>query len=185
MIHPSDMSQDIERVLISEEQLHSRIREVGAQLSADYAGKKPIFVGVLKGVVPFFAEMAMAVQIPCQWDFMSVTSFEGGTQSTGKLTFRKDIDHDIAGRHVVILEDILDSGATLKYVRELLLKRNPASLKICTLLDKPSGRTVELEADYTCFTIPGAFVVGFGLDYDDYYRNLPYVGVLKPSVYQD
>lgn len=185
MIHPSDMSQDIERVLISEEQLHSRIREVGAQLSADYAGKKPIFVGVLKGVVPFFAEMAMAVQIPCQWDFMSVTSFEGGTQSTGKLTFRKDIDHDIAGRHVVILEDILDSGATLKYVRELLLKRNPASLKICTMLDKPSGRTVELEADYTCFTIPGAFVVGFGLDYDDYYRNLPYVGVLKPSVYQD
>lgn len=185
MIHPSDMSQDIERILISEEEIHSRIREVGAQLSADYAGKKPIFVGVLKGVVPFFAEMAMAVQIPCQWDFMSVTSFEGGTQSTGKLTFRKDIDHDIAGRHVVILEDILDSGATLKYVRELLLKRNPASLKICTLLDKPSGRTVELEADYTCFTIPGAFVVGFGLDYDDYYRNLPYVGVLKPSVYQD
>ena len=185
MIHPSDMSQDIERILISEEEIHSRIREVGAQLSADYAGKKPIFVGVLKGVVPFFAEMAMAVQIPCQWDFMSVTSFEGGTQSTGKLTFRKDIDHDIAGRHVVILEDILDSGATLKYVRELLLKRNPASLKICTLLDKPSGRTVELEADYTCFTIPGAFVVGFGLDYDDYYRNLPYVGVLKTSVYRD
>ncbi len=185
MIHPSDMSQDIERILITEEEIHSRIREVGAQLSADYVGKKPIFVGVLKGVVPFFAEMARAVQIPCQWDFMSVTSFEGGTQSTGKLTFRKDIDHDIAGRHVVILEDILDSGATLKYVRELLLKRNPASVKICAMLDKPSGRTVDIEADYTCFTIPGAFVVGFGLDYDDYYRNLPYVGVLKPSVYQD
>lgn len=185
MIHPSDMSQDIERILITEEEIHSRIREVGAQLSTDYVGKKPIFVGVLKGVVPFFAEMARAVQIPCQWDFMSVTSFEGGTQSTGKLTFRKDIDHDIAGRHVVILEDILDSGATLKYVRELLLKRNPASVKICAMLDKPSGRTVDIEADYTCFTIPGAFVVGFGLDYDDYYRNLPYVGVLKPSVYQD
>ena len=185
MIHPSDMNQDIERILITEEQLQSRIREVGARLAADYAGKKPIFVGILKGVVPFFTAMAMAVQIPCQWDFMSVTSFEGGTHSTGKLTFRKDIDHDIAGRHVVILEDILDSGATLKYVRELLLRRNPASLKICTMLDKPSGRTVELEADYTCFTIPGAFVVGYGLDYDDYYRNLPYVGVLKPSVYQD
>ena len=185
MIHPSDMSQDIERVLITEEEIHSRIREMGAQLAADYAGKKPIFVGVLKGVVPFFAEMAMAVQIPCQWDFMSVTSFEGGTQSTGKLTFRKDIDHNIEGRHVIILEDILDSGSTLKYIKELLLQRNPASLKICAMLDKPSGRTVELEADYSCFTIPGAFVVGFGLDYDDYYRNLPFVGVLKPSVYSE
>ena len=185
MIHPSDMSQDIERILITEEEIHSRIREMGAQLAADYAGKKPIFVGVLKGVVPFFAEMAMAVQIPCQWDFMSVTSFEGGTQSTGKLTFRKDIDHNIEGRHVIILEDILDSGSTLKYIKELLLQRNPASLKICAMLDKPSGRTVELEADYSCFTIPGAFVVGFGLDYDDYYRNLPFVGVLKPSVYSE
>ena len=185
MIHPYDMMQDIERILVSEEDLQKRIREVGAQLSAEYAGKKPIFVGVLKGVVPFYAAMALAVQIPCQWDFMSVTSFEGGTQSTGKLTFRKDIDHNIEGRHVIILEDILDSGATLKYIKELLLRRNPASLKICTMLDKPSGRTVELEADYSCFTIPGAFVVGFGLDYDDYYRNLPFVGVLKPSVYAD
>ena len=185
MIHPYDMMQDIERILVSEEDLHRRIREVGAQLSEEYAGKKPIFVGVLKGVVPFFAEMAMAVQIPCQWDFMSVTSFEGGTQSTGKLTFRKDIDHNIEGRHVIILEDILDSGSTLKYIKELLLRRNPASLKICTMLDKPSGRTVDLEADYSCFTIPGAFVVGFGLDYDDYYRNLPFVGVLKPSVYSE
>lgn len=185
MIHPYDMMQDIERILVSEEDLHRRIREVGAQLSEEYAGKKPIFVGVLKGVVPFFAEMAMAVQIPCQWDFMSVTSFEGGTQSTGKLTFRKDIDHNIEGRHVIILEDILDSGSTLKYIKELLLQRNPASLKICTMLDKPSGRTVDLEADYSCFTIPGAFVVGFGLDYDDYYRNLPFVGVLKPSVYSE
>jgi hypoxanthine phosphoribosyltransferase len=185
MIHPYDMMQDIERILVSEEDLHRRIREVGAQLSEEYAGKKPIFIGVLKGVVPFFAEMAMAVQIPCQWDFMSVTSFEGGTQSTGKLTFRKDIDHNIEGRHVIILEDILDSGSTLKYIKELLLQRNPASLKICAMLDKPSGRTVELEADYSCFTIPGAFVVGFGLDYDDYYRNLPFVGVLKPSVYSE
>ncbi len=179
------MMQDIDRILVSEEELRARIREVGAQLAADYAGKKPIFVGVLKGVVPFFAEMTQAVQIPCQWDFMSVTSFEGGTQSTGRLTFRKDIDHDIKGRHVVILEDILDSGSTLKYIKELLLQRGPASLKICTMLDKPSGRTVELEADYVCFTIPKAFVVGHGLDYDDYYRNLPFVGVLKPSVYTD
>ncbi len=185
MIHPYDMMQDIDRVLVTEEELHRRIREVGAQLAADYAGKRPIFVGILKGVVPFFAAMAQAVQIPCQWDFLSVTSFEGGTHSTGQLTFRKDIDHDIAGRHVVILEDILDSGSTLKFVKELLERRGPASVKICTMLDKPSGRTVALEADYSCFTIPGAFVVGFGLDYDDYYRNLPFVGVLKPEVYQD
>lgn len=185
MINQFDMMQDIERILVSEEEIHSRIREVGAQLARDYAGKQPIFIGVLKGVVPFFAEMVQAVPIPCQMDFMSVTSFEGGTQSTGKLTFRKDIDHSIEGRHVVILEDILDSGSTLKYIKELLLKRNPASLKICTLLDKPSGRTVELEADYVCFTIPAAFVVGYGLDYEDYYRNLPFVGVLKPSVYAD
>lgn len=185
MIHELDMLQDIERILVTEAEIHERVQAVGAQLSADYAGKKPIFVGVLKGVVPFFAEMMRAVQIPCQMDFMSVTSFEGGTESTGKLTFRKDIDHNIEGRHVVILEDILDSGSTLKYIRELLLQRNPASLKICTLLDKPSGRKVEIEPDYACFTIPGAFVVGFGLDYEDYYRNLPFVGVLKPSVYAD
>ena len=185
MMHPYDMHQDIERILVSETELRRRIEEVGGRLSRDYAGKRPIFVGVLKGVVPFFAAMARAVQIPCQWDFLSVTSFEGGTESTGQLTFRKDIDHDIAGRHVVILEDILDSGRTLKFVKELLEQRHPASVRICTLLDKPAGRTVELEADYVCFTIPKAFVVGFGLDYDDYYRNLPYVGVLKPQVYQD
>jgi len=183
MIDPNNMMNDIERVLISEEELHRRIAEVGAQLAEDYRGRNPIFIGVLKGVVPFFADMIRAVQIPCQIDFMCVTSFEGGTHSTGRLTFRKDIDHDIAGRHVVILEDILDSGSTLKYITELLRARNPASLKVCTRLDTPSGRTVEIRPDYSCFTIPGAFVVGCGLDYEDYYRNLPFVGVLKPEVY--
>ena len=175
MINKSDMLQDIERVLVPEEDIHARIKEVGAQIAEDYRGKCPILVGVLKGVVPFFAEMANAISIPVQEDFMCITSFEGGTESTGKLTFRKDIDHDIEGRHVIILEDIIDSGSTLK----------PASIKICTLLDKPTGRKVDLKPDYTCFTVPPAFVVGFGLDYEDYYRNLPFVGVLKPSVYQD
>ena len=145
----------------------------------------PILVGVLKGVVPFFAEMANAFSIPVLEDFMCITSFEGGTESTGKLTFRKDIDHDIEGRHVLILEDIIDSGSTLKMICEMFHERKPASIKICTLLDKPTGRKVELKPDYTCFTVPPAFVVGFGLDYEDYYRNLPFVGVLKPSVYQD
>ncbi len=185
MMHPNDMMQDIERVLVSEEQIHRRIVEMGARLSAEYAGKLPIFVGILKGVVPFFSAMTQAVQIPSQWDFMSVTSYEGGSASTGRLTFRKDLDHDIRGRHVVILEDILDSGATLHYIKDLLLQRKPASLKICTLLDKPSGRTVDLEADYALFTIPNAFVVGYGLDYRDCYRNLPFVGVLKSAVYAD
>jgi len=184
-MHPNDMMQDIERVLVSEEQIRRRIAEMGERLSAEYAGKLPIFVGILKGVVPFFAAMTQAVQIPSQWDFMSVTSYEGGSASTGRLTFRKDIDHDIRGRHVVILEDILDSGATLRYIKDLLLQRKPASLKICTLLDKPSGRTVDLQADYALFTIPKAFVVGFGLDYRDCYRNLPFVGVLKSAVYAD
>ena len=179
------MDKDMAKVLFSQEELQTRIRELGAQLSEDYRGKCPILVGVLKGVVPFFAEMANAISIPVQEDFMCITSFEGGTESTGKLTFRKDIDHDIEGRHVLILEDIIDSGSTLKMICEMFRERKPASVKICTLLDKPTGRKVELKPDYTCFTIPAAFVVGFGLDYEDYYRNLPFVGVLKPSVYQD
>ena len=185
MINKSDMLQDIERVLVPEEEIHARIKEVGAQIADDYRGKCPILVGVLKGVVPFFAEMANAISIPVQEDFMCITSFEGGTESTGKLTFRKDIDHDIEGRHVLILEDIIDSGSTLKMICEMFHERKPASIKICTLLDKPTGRKVELKPDYTCFTVPPAFVVGFGLDYEDYYRNLPFVGVLKPSVYLD
>ena len=142
MINKQDMMQDIEQILVSEEDIHARIREVGAQISEDYRGKCPILVGVLKGVVPFFAEMAQAITIPVQEDFMCVTSFEGGTESTGKLTFRKDIDHDIEGRDVLILEDIIDSGSTLKLICELFAERKPKSVKICTLLDKPSGRKV-------------------------------------------
>ena len=185
MIHKTDMMQDIERVLVSQEEIERGVAEMGARLAKEYRGKMPLVIGVLKGVVPFFASLTQAMQIPLQMDFMSVTSFEGGTASTGKLTFRKDIDVDIRGRDVLIVEDIVDSGRTLKLLKELYAKRGPASLKICTLLDKPSGRTVELVPDYCCFTVPDAFVVGFGLDYDNYYRNLPYVGVLKPSVYQD
>ena len=185
MINQFDMLADIQEVLVDEERIRRRIREVGAQISEDYRGKNPILVGVLKGVVPFYAAMAQAITIPVQEDFMCVTSFEGGTASTGKLTFRKDIDHDIEGRDVLILEDILDSGRTLKLIVEMFRARKPRSVKICTLLDKPSGRTEDLTADYVCFTIPNAFVVGYGLDYQDYYRNLPFVGVLKPEVYQD
>lgn len=185
MIHPTNMMLDIEKVLVSEADLQVRIKEVAARMSEDYRGKNPIVVGVLKGVIPFYAAMTQAMDIPMQQDFMSITSYEGGSASTGVLTFRKDIDHDISGRHVIILEDILDSGKTLKQITDLLSQRNPASIKICTMLDKPSGRKENLEADYVCFTIPDGFVVGMGLDYKDFYRNLPFVGILKKEVYED
>ncbi len=183
-MNKEDMLQDIERVLISEEELHARIKEVAAQISRDYADKDPIIVGILNGVVPFYAAMTQAITVPMIVDFMSVKSY-AGTSSTGVLQIRKDLDHEIEGRHVLILEDILDSGHTLKKITELFSERNPASVKICTMLDKPEGRKEELYADYACFTVPNAFVVGMGLDYNDYYRNLPFVGVLKPEVYSD
>ena len=179
MINKTDMLQDIERVLVSEEEIHARIKEVGAQIAEDYRGKCPILIGVLKGVVPFFAEMANAINIPVQEDFMCITSFEGGTESTGKLTFRKDIDHDIEGRHVLILEDIIDSGRTLSYLMQNLKTRKPKSLKLCTLLDKPDRRVVEVPVDYVGFVIPDEFVVGYGMDYDQRYRNLPYIGFVE------
>lgn len=182
MIDRFDMHKDIDHILVTAEDLQARIREMGAQISQEYAGKVPLLVGVLKGVVPFYAAMAQSISIPVEEDFMCVSSYEA-TQSTGTVKFRKDLDVDIKGRDVLILEDILDSGRTLAAVKEILLQRGPSSVKICTLLDKPEGRVVPLEADYTCFTVPDEFVVGFGLDYNEAYRNLPYVGVLKPEVY--
>ena len=184
MIDRFDMEKDIHHILVTQEELQTRIKEMGAQISREYAGQVPLLVGILKGVVPFYAAMAQAITIPVQEDFMCVSSYEA-THSTGNVKFRKDLDVDIKGRHVIILEDILDSGRTLAAIKEILLQREPASVKICTLLDKPAGRVVPLEADYTCFTVPDEFVVGFGLDYNEGYRNLPYVGVLKPEVYQN
>lgn len=177
------MNQDIERVLISEEELQKRIAELGKQVAADYADKEPIFVGVLKGVVNFFTDMVRATPIRCQYEFMAVSSYGSGTSTSGTVKLLKDVTCDIKGRHVVILEDILDSGLTLKFVTEHLRAMEPASLKICTLLDKPERRKVDVFADYIGFTIPNEFVVGFGLDYQEFYRNLPFIGVLKPEVY--
>ncbi len=177
------MLQDIERILISEEALQARIKELGAQVAQDYADKEPIFIGVLKGVVNFFKDMVTATPIRCQYDFMAVSSYGSGTSTSGNVQLLKDISTDIKGRHVIILEDILDSGLTLKFVRERLLTMEPASLKICTLLDKPERRKVDIHADYIGFTVPNEFVVGYGLDYEEFYRNLPFVGVLKPEVY--
>ncbi len=179
------MHNDILKVLITEEQLKARIAELGKQLTADYAGKDPVFVGVLKGVVVFYADMVRAIDTPCQFDFMWICSYEG-TNTTGVMQVKRDISADIKGRHVVILEDIFDTGNSLDFTYKHLLTKEPASLKICTLLDKPSRRKpgITLQADYVGFEVPNEFVVGYGLDFNEHYRNLPYVGVLKPEAYQ-
>ena len=177
------MLQDIERILISEEELQARIKELGQQLAADYQDKEPIFIGVLKGVVNFFKDMVTATPIRCQYDFLATSSYGSSTSTSGNVRLLKDISTDIKGRHVIILEDILDSGLTLKFVKERLETMGPASLKICSLLDKPERRKVDIYADYIGFTVPNEFVVGYGLDYDEFYRNLPFIGVLKPEVY--
>ena len=185
MIHQTDMMQDIEKILLSEAEIKEGIAKMGKTLTEEYRGKCPIVVGILKGVVPFFAAMTQAMELPLQEDFMLVSSYGSGTESSGEVIFRKDLSFDIEGRHVLLLEDIVDTGLTLKKVVEKLSEREPASIKVCTLLDKPSGRKVEFIPDFTCFTIPDGFVVGCGLDYADYYRNLPFVGILKPDVYAD
>ena len=178
------MNRDIQKILFSEEQLKDRIRELGEELSREYADKDPVFVGVLKGVVVFYADMVRRISVPCQFDFMWISSYSG-TESSGQMQVRRDVSADLKGRHVVILEDIYDTGRSLDFTYRHLLSKEPASLKICTLLDKPSRRLpgITLQADYVGFTVPNAFVVGYGLDYNEHYRNLPYIGVLKPEVY--
>ena len=177
------MIQDIARVLITQEQLKTRIAEMGKELAEEYSDKEPIFIGVLKGVVNFFTDMVQATPIRCQYDFLAVSSYGAGTTTSGQVKMLKDVSTDIRGRHVVILEDILDSGVTLSHVCAHLREMGPASLKICTLLDKPSRRQTDVKADYVGFTIPNEFVVGSRLDYNEKYRNLPFIGVLKPEVY--
>ncbi len=178
------MEKDIQEILISEEQIKNRIRELGEELTREYADKNPVIVGVLKGVVVFYSDMIRQIKVPCQLDFMWISSYSG-TDSTGTMTVKRDVSADIKGRHVLILEDIFDTGNSLDYTVKHLLSKEPASLKICTLLDKPERRKpgITLKADYVGFTIPNAFVVGYGLDYNEYYRNLPYVGILKPEAY--
>ena len=179
------MMNDMESILLTQEQIQAKVKELAAQLKAQYADKDPVFVGVLKGVVMFFADMVREMDFPCQIDFMWISSYGSGTSSSGVMNVKKDVSADLKGRHVVILEDIFDTGNSLDFTYKHLLSKEPASLKICTLLDKPERRNpaVTLQPDYVGFTIPNAFVVGYGLDYDEHYRNLPYVGVLKPEVY--
>ena len=178
------MQKDIQEVLLSEEQIQQKVRELAAILSAEYADKDPVFVGVLKGVVMFFGDMVKRIDIPCQIDFMWISSYQGASSST--MTVKRDVSCDLKGRHVVILEDIVDTGNSLEFTYKHLLSKEPASLKICTLLDKPERRNpaVTVKPDYTGFVIPNEFVVGYGLDFNEHFRNLPYVGILKPEAYQ-
>ena len=179
------MESAIAEVLLTEEQIKTRIHEMAEILNKEYADKNPVVVGVLKGVVIFYADMIREMRVPCQMDFMWISSYSG-TSFTGNMQVKKDVSADITGRHVLILEDIYDTGRSLDFTYKHLMSKNPASLKICTLLDKPERRdpAVTLVPDYTGFVIPNKFVVGYGLDFDEYYRNLPYVGVLKPEAYE-
>ena len=176
------MTQDIERILLTRDEIEAKVSEIGRRITEDFRDRDPIFVGVLKGCFIFMADLMRHVDIKCSMDFMAVSSYSG-TSSTGAVKINKDLSQDIEGRHVIIVEDILDSGVTLSYLKRYLMGRKPASINIVTLLDKPARRKADVFADYSCFEVPDAFVVGYGLDYNEHYRNLPYIGVLKPEVY--
>jgi len=177
------MHDDVKTVLVSEEQLKAKVAELGAQISRDYAGKNLVLVSILKGSVVFMADLMRAVSIPCNIDFMVVSSYGGSNTTSGLVKIIKDLDGDLSGKDVLIVEDILDTGVTLSNLVPMLKMRNPNSVKICTILDKPSRRRADIQPDYEGFQVPDEFVVGYGLDYDEKYRNLPYVGVLNPEVY--
>lgn len=177
------MQNDLKSVLFTDEQLSQKVKELGAQIAKDYVGKNLLLVSVLKGSVVFMADLMRAIDIPMQIDFMSVSSYGSGTESSGRVKILKDLSVDICGYDVVLVEDILDSGITLSNLMEMLRLRNPASIRICTLLNKPERRKAEVEVAYEGFSIPDEFVVGYGLDYDEKYRNLPYIGILKPEIY--
>ena len=176
------MEQDIQKILYSNDDIVRQAKIVGQQLSQDYAGKNPLLVGVLKGAVPFMAELIKHIDTHIEIDFMDVSSYVG-TQSSGEVKILKDVDTNVEGRDVIFVEDIIDTGRTLLYLRDLFKYRKANSVKIVTLFDKPEGRVVDIDADYVCYDVPNEFIVGFGLDYNERYRNLPYVGVLKEEIY--
>ncbi len=180
------MHKDVLKILVSEEELKAKVEELGQKITEDYKdSKKLILVGILRGSVVFMADLMRNIKVDCTIDFMSVSSYGSGVKTSGVVRIVKDLDKNIEGSDVLIVEDILDSGKTLSYLKELLSDRGPASIKIVTLLDKPERREAEVEADYIGFSVPNEFVVGYGLDYNEGYRNLPYVGVLKPEVYSE
>jgi hypoxanthine phosphoribosyltransferase len=179
------MHQDIEHVLIGTDELRAKVRALGERIHADYAGTEGLLlIGVLKGSVMFMVDLALAIDMPLSMDFIAISSYGDSTESSGVVRLLKDLDTDIANRHVLIIEDIIDSGLTLAYLRGMLEQRNPASLRICSLLNKPERRAANVEVEYIGFDIPNAFVVGYGLDYNEHYRNLPYIGILKSAIYE-
>ena len=178
------IEEDIERILISEKDIKKAVKKMGKQISKDNADKNLMLVAVLKGSIIFMGDLMREISIPLNIDFMSVSSYGGGTKSSGVVKIIKDLDHDLSGKDILIVEDILDSGMTLSYLKKILSQRNVASIRIATLLDKPERRIADVTADYFCFTVPDEFVVGYGLDFDQQYRHLPYIGVLKPEIYE-
>lgn len=178
------LDQDIERILYTGEALQARVKDIAAEIDRDYAGRAPMLISVLRGSFIFMADLMRSITLPCTVDFMAVSSYGSGTTSSGQVKITKDLSESIEGRDIIVVEDILDSGNTLSYLLEYLKARHPASIKLCTLLDKPSRRTKPVTADYTGFTVEDLFVVGYGLDYAEKYRNLPYIGILKPCVYE-
>lgn len=177
------LADNVEKILISEEEIVERCKELGKEISTDYEGKDPIIIGLLKGSVPFMAELIKYITIDCEMEFMAVSSYSG-TESMGDVRILKDLDRSIKGENVLVVEDIVDTGKTLEKVKELLYSKGADSVKVVSLLDKPDRRIVDIEAEYVGFTIPNEFVIGFGLDFDQKYRNLPYVGVLKEECYK-
>ena len=177
------LEKAIQEVLFSEEELAKRVEEIAKEIEKDYQGEEIMLISVLRGSFVFMADLCRRIDLPCVIDFMSVSSYGKGTSSSGQVQITKDLSSDISGKHIIVVEDILDSGNTLSYLLKLLEQRNPASIRLCTLLDKPDRRVKHVEVHYSGFTIPDAFVVGYGLDYAEEYRNLPYIGILKPEVY--
>ena len=177
------MQEDIQSILFSEAELKKIVSQLGRRISSDYEGKNLLMVSILKGSVVFLTDLMRSVTVPCKIDFMSVSSYGSGVKTSGVVKIIKDLDIDLKDYDVLVVEDILDSGLTLSYILELLKSRSPKSIRLCTLFDKPDRRTAEISADYTGAVVPDLFIVGYGLDFDQKYRNLPYVGVLKPEVY--
>ena len=177
------LEKDIQEILFTEEQLKARVKEIAQQIEADYQGKEILLICILRGSFVFIADLCREIHLPCTVDFMAVSSYGKGSSSSGRVQIVKDLAEDITDRHVIVVEDILDSGNTLSYLLNILEQRNPASVRLVALLDKPDRRVKPVELHYSGFTIPDAFVVGYGLDYAEKYRNLPYIGILKPEVY--
>ncbi|MFK2826947.1 hypoxanthine phosphoribosyltransferase [Bacillus sp. B190/17] len=178
------LNQDIEKVLITEEEIQEKIKELGLELTEEYKDKFPLVIGVLKGAMPFMSDLLKRVDTYLEMDFMAVSSYGRSTTSSGEVKIVKDLDASVEGRHILIVEDIIDSGLTLSYLVELFRHRKAKSVKIVTLLDKPAGRKADIQADMVGFNVPDAFVVGYGLDFAEKYRNLPYIGILKPEIYE-